>query len=207
MSKDRYPESAWVFLTMKKCNKCQLEKQLIDFHKDKYSKDGIDNRCKQCRSDYFQANKETYKKRTAEWKENNIDKWREQDSLRQKKRRKEKPHLRRWAVLLERTLKLSSKTKNSTTFDLLRYTSQDLKNHLEKLGMDWNNHDIDHKIPLSWFLPDTPPHIVNDLRNLQPLDKTNNQIKSNSYAHKVSKEYYNIAIKWIKEEFKTDLAS
>ena len=119
---------------MKKCNKCENEKSLSEFHKDKYSKDGVDHRCKQCRADYFQNNKETYKKRTAKWKEDNIDKWREQDSLRQKRRRKEKPHLRRWAVLLERTLKSSSKNKSSNTQSLLKYSAEDLKQHLNDLS-------------------------------------------------------------------------
>jgi hypothetical protein len=191
---------------MKKCNKCQIEKSINDFHKDKYSKDGIDNRCKQCRSDYFQANKEIYRKRTAEWKENNIDKWREQDSLRQKKRRKEKPHLRRWAVLLERALKRTSQSKTTTTYNLLKYTPQELKEHLENQGMDWDKHDIDHKVPLTWFISETPPHIVNDLRNLQPLDRNLNKTKSNSYSSKIDPDYYSIIIKWVKEEYKKDLA-
>lgn len=186
---------------MKKCNKCENEKSLNEFHKDKYSKDGVDHRCKQCRADYFQNNKETYKKRTAKWKEDNIDKWREQDSLRQKRRRKEKPHLRRWAVLLERTLKSSSKNKSSNTQSLLKYSAEDLKQHLNNLGMDWEKHDIDHKIPITWFIPDTPPHIVNDLRNLQPLDRGINHIKSNSYADKVDTNYFSVAIKWIRKEY------
>ena len=186
---------------MKKCNKCENEKSLSEFHKDKYSKDGVDHRCKQCRADYFQNNKETYKKRTAKWKEDNIDKWREQDSLRQKRRRKEKPHLRRWAVLLERTLKSSNKNKSSNTQSLLKYSAEDLKQHLNNLGMDWEKHDIDHKIPITWFTPDTPPHIVNDLRNLQPLDRDINHIKSNSYADKVDTNYFSVAIKWIRKEY------
>ena len=186
---------------MKKCNKCENEKSLSEFHKDKYSKDGVDHRCKQCRADYFKNNKETYKKRTAKWKEDNIDKWREQDSLRQKRRRKEKPHLRRWVVLLERTLKSSSKNKSSNTQSLLKYSAEDLKQHLNNLGMDWEKHDIDHKIPITWFIPDTPPHIVNDLRNLQPLDRGINHIKSNSYADKVDTNYFSVTIKWIRKEY------
>jgi hypothetical protein len=72
--------------------------------------------------------------------------------------------------------------------------------------MDWDKHDIDHKVPLTWFTSETPPHIVNDLRNLQPLDRNLNKSKSNSYSSKIDPDYYNVILKWVKEEYKKDLA-
>lgn len=37
---------------MKKCNKCLIEKPLLDFGKDKYRKDGFVQQCKNCRRQY-----------------------------------------------------------------------------------------------------------------------------------------------------------
>jgi hypothetical protein len=190
---------------MKTCNKCKIQKQLSEFYKDKKSPDGIDYRCKQCRADYFQQNKSTYRKRTTEWKKNNIERWRQQDSLRQKKRRQEKPHLRRWAVLLERTLRKLNQSKESTTQELLRYSAIDLKQHLDIQGMNWGKDDIDHKVPMTWFIETTPPHIVNDLRNLQPLNSITNKNKSNSFSDEIEYNYYLLILNWIRSEYKTKL--
>jgi len=33
---------------MKKCTKCKIEKDELEFHKDKYTKDGLTRQCKQC---------------------------------------------------------------------------------------------------------------------------------------------------------------
>ena len=37
------------FLTMKTCKKCNTEKSITDFYKDKSSKDGTTSTCKECR--------------------------------------------------------------------------------------------------------------------------------------------------------------
>ena len=41
---------------MKKCNKCGIEKKLIDFSKDKNKKDGLATICKDCHSKYRHYN-------------------------------------------------------------------------------------------------------------------------------------------------------
>jgi len=46
---------------MKKCNKCKIEKLLIEFHKDKTSKDGHSRKCKDCRKNYNKVNKKRKK--------------------------------------------------------------------------------------------------------------------------------------------------
>jgi hypothetical protein len=43
---------------MKKCNKCNTDKELSEFHKDKKNLDGHSNRCKEC---VIKHNKERYK--------------------------------------------------------------------------------------------------------------------------------------------------
>lgn len=43
---------------MKKCNKCNLEKEYVLFYKDKTKKDGYMNYCKSCKKNYENQNKE-----------------------------------------------------------------------------------------------------------------------------------------------------
>ena len=49
----------------KVCSKCGLEKDVSEFNKDKYTKDGIDCQCRSCRKEYQHTHKEEIKK----WKE------------------------------------------------------------------------------------------------------------------------------------------
>ena len=45
----------------KVCSKCKVEKHLLDFHKDKYTKDKRTTVCKQCRNDYRNFLRKTLK--------------------------------------------------------------------------------------------------------------------------------------------------
>jgi hypothetical protein len=97
------------------------------------------------------------------------------------------PHIVAWRQLLYRTLRYLGKEKDKHTFDILRYTAEQLKEHLENKfveGMSWENHgewEIDHIRPLTSFSEDTDPSIVNSLNNLQPLWKKDNITKYNHY--------------------------
>lgn len=62
----------------------------------------------------------------------------------------------------------------------------ELRYHLESLftsEMNWSNYgsywQIDHIIPISLFLRETPIGVVNSLNNLRPLHKDENNKKSN----------------------------
>jgi hypothetical protein len=138
---------------------------------------------------YYNNNKEEHKKRTYSWRENNPQRWKEIDSNTQKNRRKLKPHLQKWVDLLKNTLNKFNTLKQDSTENLLGYSASELKSYLDKLGMDWGIHQIDHKIPITWFKPSTPPHIVNDLRNLQPLTEEENKKKSNKFCSPVEDSY------------------
>jgi len=79
---------------MKVCNKCKIEKELIEFNKEKLSKDGYQGECKSCQSkrgkqyykennnesykqikkEYYQNNKEIISKREKEYRANNKEK-------------------------------------------------------------------------------------------------------------------------------------
>jgi hypothetical protein len=92
------------------------------------------------------------------------------------------PHIQRSKRLLNDVLRRFKKKKTNSTSKLLGYTALDLKKHLDKLGMNWDIHQIDHKIPVSLFDKNTPMFIINDLRNLQPLTKEENLEKSDKYC-------------------------
>ena len=70
--------------------------------------------------------------------------------------------------------------------DLVGYSYEDFKNHMEKLfseGMTWKNHGewhVDHIIPVSKFeMLDIK--IINSLDNLQPLWAKDNLSKGNKF--------------------------
>lgn len=56
---------------MKKCWKCQIEKEKTEFFKDRTKSDGLNGKCKVCQMEYFnvyiQKNAEKFKKLKAEW--------------------------------------------------------------------------------------------------------------------------------------------
>jgi hypothetical protein len=87
--------------------------------------------------------------------------------------------------------RLIGKNKKST-FDVLGYTVDDLKQHLEskfQLGMTWENYgewEIDHVTPDSWFrynsIEDEDFKKSWDLNNLQPMWVAQNASKSNRWS-------------------------
>lgn len=62
--------------------------------------------------------------------------------------------------------------------------------------------ELDHLIPVTWFLQETPANIVNSLDNLQLITKEENIKKRNFYASPVKREFYNIAIGWVNSQYK-----
>lgn len=90
------------------------------------------------------------------------------------------------------------------TKDLLGYTWQDFKKHMESKfqdGMTWTNHGkwhIDHIVPVKWFINNRcfDIKVVNALTNLQPLWAVENIRKSD----KVNEETINSFLKKINEQ-------
>lgn len=68
---------------MKKCNVCFATKTLDDFHRNKNSKDGRVNRCKECvsayKSGWYKANSELVKSKAKRYREENYDRVRESE--------------------------------------------------------------------------------------------------------------------------------
>jgi hypothetical protein len=135
---------------------------------------------KQHHHQYYTKNKESLNEYQKEWNKINI-------------------HSTKWRSLLSETVKRLGQRKEINTSNLLKYSALDLKEHLDSLGMIWDYHQIDHKIPVTWFKEDTPPHIVNDLRNLQPLSPEENQIKGNRFTSNVSEDYLDLIKPFLKD--------
>lgn len=74
-------------------------------------------------------------------------------------------------------------TKRGSTFELLGYTPNELKEHIEKQflpGMTWENRgdwQIDHIIPISTAETEADVIALNQLANLRPLWATENNKK------------------------------
>ena len=80
---------------MKKCFKCKIEKDLSEYGKDKYTKDGLTYRCKNCRNsqynDYYKKNPEKQKQKNNLQKENRKKYYSSEDGVRSSR----KSHLKR----------------------------------------------------------------------------------------------------------------
>jgi len=97
-----------------------------------------------------------------------------------KKRKKIDPEYKLWKNVRTRVnnyLKLENINKNSSTYELIRLTPNELKIHLESKfveGMSWNNYGlygwhIDHIIPLSSANTEEEIYKLCHYTNLQPL--------------------------------------
>jgi hypothetical protein len=172
----------------------QENKEIINEKSNQYYQDNIEN-IKERSNQYYQKNKKTINKYHKEYysinKESILKQVKEYRLNNkeyiynlQKKKHNNNPHVRTWRNILKNTLNRMDKEKSSKTIDMLGYSPEDLKIHMESLfsdGMCWENHGewhIDHKIPINAFNKDTSMDIVNSLDNLQPLWASDNLSKS-----------------------------
>jgi len=93
--------------------------------------------------------------------------------------------------------------KTGRTKEMLGYGKDELIFALGRLPE--LNESIDHKIPVTWFIKDTPIKIINSLLNLQILTRSENSKKGNSFCHPVSKEFLQQCLPFIKPIFKTKI--
>lgn len=149
--------------------------------------------------EYYYVNREKINEKNKKWIKNNPDKHKEYNRISAAKSRKENPEKHRWRYLLKETLK--NLDKNEKTITLLGYSPKELKDYLISLSPNWFDYEIDHKIPLTWFIEDTPVNLINDFRNLQLLTKSENSKKRNFYMSEVDKFFFEEIKKYIKYEF------
>ncbi len=136
------------------------------------------------RKKYRKENKDKISAQKKQYGKNNRDKINNKNT----KYRKNNPHIFAWRSVLRNSLKRLGTKKSASTIELLGYSAEQLRDHIASLfqeGMSWENHGewhIDHKVPVVKFSPDTPPSVVNDLSNLQPLWAKDNLSKGNRIA-------------------------
>jgi len=88
--------------------------------------------------------------------------------------------------VVRRFFKLTGTQKHDKTIDLVGYSFDEFKGHIESLftnGMKWENHGewhVDHIIPIKYWIDQgiTDPKRINALINLQPLWAEDNHRKS-----------------------------
>lgn len=134
---------------------------------------------------YYKENKEEMLRKNKEWIKNNKERHRELCNKAMKLFAEKNPHVLSWRRLLYRTLYTFDIKKTGRTVELLGYSPDELKSHMESLfedGMSWSNHGewhIDHIFPLSKFNKETPICEVNSLSNLKPMWAIDNLRKGN----------------------------
>jgi len=149
-------------------------------------------RVKAIKRNHYTANSGEIKKRSTLWIKNNIEKVHVLRNKRNKVRRRTEPKIaldERMSSAIRLSLK---KGKGGRTWsEIVGYSVDDLKNHLEKQfkkGMTWEKFlngeiHIDHKIPKSAFNYTKPEHEDFKkcwaLKNLQPLWAVDNFNKHN----------------------------
>jgi len=180
-------ENDKLVVNYKTCSHCFIEKDINLFHKQIGSKDGYRSMCKECRSIVW---KENYPKvcvihneRSKKYRVENKEKYNDYF----KRRYKKIPHQYAWRGMLSFMLRRFNTKKEKTTIEILGYSAEDLKKHMESLfldGMTWENWglwEIDHIRPISSFDKDVDPKVVNELSNLQPLWANDNLKKRNKF--------------------------
>lgn len=167
---------------IKKCTKCQEEKSLNDFNKDRTKKDGLRPICKSCTSKQQKQYAQKNKVKIAEYQKEYAKK--NQQALRENKKRhylknKDKiikrvnswhkqnyknNHLYKLKCIIRRySLRVADaakQEKNMQSLDSLGCSLEQFKEHIESQwqeGMTWDNHGfdgwhIDHITPLDWYI-------------------------------------------------------
>jgi hypothetical protein len=85
---------------------------------------------------------------------------------------------------------------HSNLYKISGYTFEEFETHLLNTGWKPGLH-IDHKIPIVHFSPNTPIRLINDLRNIHPVNIDENLSKGSRYQDIVDKEYYNEIQKYL----------
>ena len=168
------------------CNKCGVFGQ---HSKNSRSKDGLNNKCKKCYSEYRKENKEKIAEKQKQYRKENKEKIAEKKKQYERKRRQQDPVFRiekRCRHRLRQALKQVRKSKSSK--ELFGCTPQELRDHLNSThtektkGLDESELHIDHIIPCSVFdfYREDHQRVCFHFSNLQWLTPEDNLKKSDS---------------------------
>ena len=186
---------------MKKCSKCAIEKDEIEFSKDKRAKDGLYSVCKECYrvgfAVYYEKEKDKINGRKAKYREENRDKvrayhveYREKNKEKlntcqaeyMRKRRKTDTlyyDLRRIRALTYDAFRRANFTKRSRTFALVGCLMEELlvKWGVQAIPEGWH---VDHIVPLSQAKTIEEVEKLCHWSNLQLLPASDNLAKSDN---------------------------
>ncbi|MFL6213460.1 MAG: hypothetical protein ACJ74J_06135 [Blastocatellia bacterium] len=147
-------------------------------------------RLKQYDEEYRETHREQRREYNRQWREQNRDYWRGYQNQRLRTDLNYRLH-----NYISAALRKALKKNCRSTFELLGYSTDDLRQHLELLfqpGMSWENYGtlwhIDHVIPKSWFSIETDAGLDEyelkacwSLQNLQPLTADENLKKKDRH--------------------------
>jgi len=163
-------------MMMKVCCRCDIEKPRSEFHRKTSSKDGYDNRCKDCKRNYNKT-----------WAENNRDHVRKYNREFTQKVRKN-PINRMYKNVMSRSSKFKKKRNivtDKSYGNILGCSKEYLAKHLESKfdeNMNWNNYgtywEIDHEIELFRCHDVEDFELINHFTNLRPLEKNKNRMRN-----------------------------
>jgi len=160
----------YIYNKMKECKKCNINKDLEKFPKNKTFISGRENVCKECKKEYYISNKEKILLRQKEYDINNNEKrklYRVNYRKLNKSKSTERANLRykndiNYRIKSCLRVRINSALKNilkkSSTLILLGCSISDFKQYLKSQFLPeftWENHgkiwEIDHIIPCSKF--------------------------------------------------------
>ena len=163
---------------MKKCSKCNIEKELDQYYKKKRNGyEGLYSNCKTC-----------FIETTKAWAKKNPDKVKKYNKDKEAKRyqsRRDCPK-RKVRQLLANSIRNRGYSKTSKTFEILGCDYDTFVKHIErqfKGGMNWSNYGLrgwhyDHLMPISSAASNEDIIRLNHYTNIRPLWATENLIKS-----------------------------
>jgi hypothetical protein len=166
---------------MKKCCKCKIEKENVEFSKDKSRKDGLYHKCKSCskiqNKKYYNLNKSTIINNKKEYITNRI----------------KTDNVFKFSCNVRSLICGSFKRgvnqykKNAKTEIILGCTIEEFRLYIENKfteGMNWNNRSewhLDHIKPIALAKSEEEIIKLNHYTNFQPLWVYDNILKSSKY--------------------------
>ena len=106
---------------MKKiCNKCELEKDIIDFPRNKSSKDGYRNYCKKCKNDADKLHKIEYNKKYRTKNRESIKDYNKKYESENKDKRKEYRNINKDRIIENRRIYYKKRISNDILFRISR---------------------------------------------------------------------------------------
>ena len=154
-------------MDQKKCSKCEVVKDLEEFHGNKKSKDGRQNKCRECTKEYNIENKDNKNKCSKEYYEKVLKEKRRKnreenkDILNKNSREYAKNKFRNDEQFRIKTLirtrvlhALKGNNKSASTIELMGCSVEFLRDYLEGTkveGKDYSDAHIDHIRPCASF--------------------------------------------------------